>query len=104
MVLYILSFNKTGYYYRKCSQVRSHWIEKKGNVETDDLQVNPDGLTGPSASNSVSSEIVDWHQDKNMKLEYKLLGHGKQIQKFRKEHKEVRSLFPCFENEKWKVK
>lgn len=53
---------------------------------THDSQVNPDGLTAPSASDSVSSETVDCHQDKNMKLEYKLVGHGEQIQKFRKEH------------------
>lgn len=86
MVLYILSFNKTRYCYRRCSQVRSHWTEKKGNVVTHDSQVNPDGLTASSASDSVSSETVDCHQDKNMKLEYKLLGHGEQIQKFRKEH------------------
>lgn len=51
---------------------------------THDLQVNPDDLTAPSASNSMNSEIVDCHRDENRKLECKLLGHGMRIQKFRK--------------------
>lgn len=33
---------------------RSHWIEKKDDVVTHDLQVNPNALTVPSALNSVN--------------------------------------------------